>query len=155
MERFQLDKIDLMILQNLSENARTPLKNIAKAVGLSSPAVSARIARMEKKKIIEGYRVNINPELLGYSVKAFIMIDIQPGIKEEFYAYVAGISNILECCCVTGEYSMLLECMYATTEELDGLINHLHRFGKTKTMIAFSTAVEHRTIPIDQTFLSK
>lgn len=150
MERLQLDKTDLLILQKLSENARIPVKDIAKAVGLSSPAVSARINRMEQKNIIQGYRVNINSDLLGYNVKAFVMVDISPDLKEEFYLYVEAIPNILECCCVTGEYSMLLECTFSKTEDLDGLINELHRFGKTKTMIVFSTAVKHREIPINK-----
>lgn len=148
MERLQLDKTDLLILQKLSENARIPVKDIAKAVGLSSPAVSARINRMEQKNIIQGYRVNINSDLLGYNVKAFVMVEVSPDLKEEFYLYVEAIPNILECCCVTGKYSMLLECTFSKTEDLDELINELHRFGKTNTMIVFSTAVKHRDIPI-------
>ena len=149
MERLQLDKTDLLILQKLSENARIPVKDIAKAAGLSSPAVSARINRMEQKNIIQGYRVNINSDLLGYNVKAFVMVEVSPDLKEEFYLYVEAIPNILECCCVTGEYSMLVECTFSKTEDLDELINELHRFGKTKTMIVFSTAVKHREIPIN------
>ena len=53
----------------------------------------------------------------------------------------------MECCCVTGDSSMLIMVAFRTTQELDHFINELHRFGRTRTQIVFSTAVEHRGIP--------
>ena len=53
--RHELDHIDAKILNLLRENARMPLKEIAEHVFLSSPAVSARIERLEKDGIIAGY----------------------------------------------------------------------------------------------------
>ena len=46
----ELDNIDKSIIRILQENARTPVKDIAKEVFLSSPAVSARIERLEKRR---------------------------------------------------------------------------------------------------------
>lgn len=45
----ELDNIDKSIIRILQENARTPVKDIAKEVFLSSPAVSARIERLENE----------------------------------------------------------------------------------------------------------
>ena len=53
--RHELDHIDAKILNLLRENARMPLKEIAEHVFLSSPAVSARIERLEKEGYITGY----------------------------------------------------------------------------------------------------
>lgn len=50
-----MDNIDRKILHLLQKNARTPLKYLASKVFLSSPAVSARIDRLEKSGIITGY----------------------------------------------------------------------------------------------------
>ena len=55
-----MDKIDKKIITLLQQNARMPLKALAENVFLSSPAVSARIERLEKEEIIEGYEVKIN-----------------------------------------------------------------------------------------------
>ena len=55
---------------------------------------------------------------------------------------------MIECCCVTGDYSMLIEVLYSTTQELDAFINHLQQFGRTRTQIVFSTPVEHRGVPV-------
>lgn len=61
--RHELDHIDAKILNLLRENARMPLKEIAEHVFLSSPAVSARIERLEKEGYITGYQVKLNPAL--------------------------------------------------------------------------------------------
>ena len=53
MKKDILDKIDQTILKILQENAKTPLKEIANQVYLSTPAVSARIEKMEKDGIFE------------------------------------------------------------------------------------------------------
>lgn len=142
-----MDQIDRRILTLLQENARTPLKVIAEQVFLSSPAVSARIERLEQAGYITGYQAQVSSLKMGYLVKAFINLDVEPAQKPEFYPYIEACPHVMECCCVTGDYSMLIKVCFRTTQELDQFINQLHRFGKTRTQIVFSTAVEHRGIP--------
>ena len=60
--------------------------------------------------------------------------------------FVKACSNVIECNCVTGDYSMVLEVLFPSTIELDQFIGELQRFGRTKTLIVFSTSVEHRGI---------
>lgn len=142
-----LDAIDQKIIELMQENARISIKDIASQVFLSSPAVTARIERLEKNHIIMGYHAQVNTEALGYQIKAFINLDLEPAQKEEFYPFIEQVSNVVECNCVTGEYAMLLEVAFFNTAELDSFINELQRFGKTKTQIVFSTSVEHRGVP--------
>ena len=144
--RHELDHIDEQIIKLLHDNARIPLKSIASKVFLSSPAVSARIERLEDAGIITGYTAKINPAELGYHIKAFINLEVNPDQKKEFYPYIKNCKNVVECNCVTGDYSMLIEVIFETTRALDRFIGELQRFGKTKTLIAFSTSVEHRNI---------
>ena len=56
--------------------------------------------------------------------------------------------NVIECNCVTGDYSMLLEVLFENTMELDRFIGELQYFGRTKTLIVFSTSVEHRGVEL-------
>ena len=144
----KLDNIDKKIMEILQINARTPVKEIAKEVFLSSPAVSARIDHLEKSGVITGYHAQLNPEFLGYHIKAFINLEVEPFQKKEFYPFIQGIPNVIECNCVTGEYSMLIEVGFQSTVELDHFINVLQKFGRTKTLIVFSTSVEHRNLPV-------
>ena len=124
-----MDRIDRKIIDILQTNARAPLKEIADRVFLSSPAVSARIAKLEKDGVLTGYQAQVAPLKLGQLVKAFINLDMDPKLKPEFYPYIQSCGNVVECNCVTGDYSMLIEVLFGTTQELDTFINHLQQFG--------------------------
>lgn len=143
-----MDHIDRKIIDILQADARAPLKEIADRVFLSSPAVSTRIARLEASGVLTGYQARINAPKLGYMVKAFINLDMDPQRKPEFYPYIETCPQVVECCCVTGDYSMLIQVLFGTTQELDQFINHLQQFGRTRTQIVFSTPVEHRGVPV-------
>ena len=140
------DEADKIILNILQKNAKTPLKEIAERVYLSIPAVSARIEKMEKEGLITGYHAQVNSMALGYHIKALIHLEVPPEDKKAFYPFVKSCNNVIECNCVTGEYSMVLEVLFPGTVELDQFIGELQRFGRTKTLIVFSTSVEHRGI---------
>ena len=148
MKKDSLDHIDIEILNILQENASTPIKEIAASVFLSSPAVSARIERMERQGYILGYHAQVNPIALGYHIKAFISLEIEPIRKKEFYPDIKDCRNVIECNCVTGDYSMLLEVLFPDTVKLDQFIGELQTYGRTKTLIVFSTSVEHRGIQL-------
>ena len=128
-----MDHIDRKIIDLLQNNARAPLKEIADHVFLSSPAVSARMARLESSGTITGYQAQVDAPKLGYMVKAFINLDMDPQRKPEFYPYIQSCPHVVECNCVTGDYSMLIEVLFGTTQELDQFINHLQQFGRTRT----------------------
>ena len=150
-----MDKIDFKIIELLQKNARYPLKHIAEEVFLSTPAVSARIEKLEQSGVITGYAARVDPFKLGYSIKAFINLEMTPKQKAEFYPFIAECPNVLECNCVTGKYSMLIKVAYHTTLELDAFIGKLQEFGNTETQIVFSTAVEHRGIDVSSEVSSK
>lgn len=148
MKNNELDNIDKKIISMLQENARASLKEIAEKVFLSSPAVSVRIDNLVESGYIEGFHARINPMLLGYHIKAFINLEVSPVDKQEFYPYIKNCKNVVECNCVTGDYSMLLEVLFPSTGELDQFIGELQKYGRTKTLIVFSTCVEHRGLEI-------
>lgn len=148
--RHELDATDRQIVEILQRDARLPVKTIADRVSLSSPTVSARIERLQKEGVITGYMAEVNPEVFDYRIKAFVNLEVEPEQKKEFYPYIAEIPNVVECNCVTGDYSMLMEVYFRTTKELDRFIGQLQHFGRTKTQIVFSTNIELRGIPLGQ-----
>ena len=145
-----MDDIDRKILKLLQANARMSLKTIAEKTFLSSPAVSARIERLEKDGIIAGYHAFVDPMKLGYHILAFINLDVVPEDKPKFYAYANDVPNVLECNCVTGEYSMLMKVAFQSTMDLDIFIGQLEKFGKTSRQIVFSTQVGPRGVDVDE-----
>ena len=139
-----LDRIDLEILSILEENARTPIKSIAKRIFISPPTVAARIDSMEKAGILLGYHAKINDSILGHPVRAFINLEVAPERKTELYPFLTDCPDVIECSHVTGEYSLLIQTVFDSTDSLDRFISRLQDFGRTKTQIVFSTIVEHR-----------
>ena len=104
---------------------------------------------MEKAGIITGYHSSINMEKIGFHVKAFIQVQLEPRQKQEFYPYIQSIPNVIECNCVTGDYSEIMEVVFPSTTNLDDFINTIQqRFGKTSTQIVFSTSVNHRGVKL-------
>ena len=141
-----MDKIDKKLISLLQENARYSLKQLAEQVYLSSPAVSSRMERLQREGYIKGYCAIVDEQKLGYHIMAYIGLEISPKQKGEFYPFITNCPNVLECNCVTGNYSMLLKVAFMSTQELDLFIGKLQVFGETQTQIVFSTIVHPRGI---------
>ena len=144
-----MDEIDKKIVTIMQENARIPLKALAEKVFLSSPAVSARIERLERENILSGYSAKVNQQTLGFHITAFINLEIIPAQKAEFYPFIKACPNVLECNCVTGNFSMLIKVAFPDTMVLDSFIGRLQKFGRTSTQIVFSTPVEPRGVDVN------
>ena len=141
---YRLDEVDEKILAMLQDNARVSLKDIGAEVSMSPTAVGTRIDRMLAEGVLEGFTTKLNPEAMGHYIKAFINLEVSPEQKAEFYPYIDSVLNVVECNCVTGDYSMLIEVRFKTTADLDHFVGELQRFGKTKTQIVLSTNVKDR-----------
>ena len=134
-----MDKLDYKIIDMLEKNARTPMKQIASEIGLTSPAVKSRIEKMEKDGIIRGYHLDVNQRSIGYMVTAFISITLESASKEEFFAFVKECPNILECHGITGNYFALMKVIFHSTMDLDNFLSRIQKFGETSTNIVLST----------------
>jgi len=143
-----MDQVDEKIIQMLQQDARIPVKEIAKEVFLSSPAVSARIDRLVQNGLIKGYHMTIDRTKLGYDVTAFISLEMAPTKKPQFYPFIKECPNVLGCNCITGQYSQLIKVAFRNTADLDVFIGHLQQFGRTSTQIVFSTPVEPRDVNV-------
>lgn len=134
-----MDELDKKILYLLNKNARATVKEIAAEVSLTSPAVSERIRRMEKSKIIEGYTVRFNPELTRNYINAFISIQIPPKDQMEFDKLLKDQPAVQQCYHVTGGYSYMVRASCKDISALEKLISHLQKMGQTNTQIILST----------------
>ena len=110
------------------------------------PVLTGR--ELEKQGIIKGYTAVVDPLKLGYHVTAFINLEMHPSQKPSFYPFIEACPNVLECNCVTGQYSMLIKVAFRSTVELDTFIGQLQKYGNTQPQIVFSTSVEHRGVSV-------
>ncbi|APW97898.1 ArsR family transcriptional regulator [Halobiforma lacisalsi AJ5] len=89
-----LDETDIEILELLSENARRPYKEIADHVGLTPPAVSDRISRLEEQGIIEGFTIDVDREKLRGETAALIELEPAPAAVADVYAAAADLEGV-------------------------------------------------------------
>jgi len=71
-----LDETDLEILQLLLSNARRPYSDIAEVVGLSAPAVSDRVARLQEMGIINRFTLDIDRSQLRKGIPVLVTLDV-------------------------------------------------------------------------------
>lgn len=143
-----MDALDHKILNIVQKNSRITVKQIAEKCFISSPSVSVRLQNLESLGYIDTYQAVLNHQMLGFSIKAYVNCAVPAKDKKEFYSYIEEIPNVVECDCITGDYSMLLKVFFPNTVDLDEFITDLQRFGDTKTHIVFSTNVGPRGLQI-------
>ena len=108
----QLDRIDLKILRVLQGNGRISNIDLSRRINLSPAPCLARVRRLEKAGYITGYKAELNPELLGLSLLAFVEITLDrttPDVFEKFKQAVQDVPEIEECHMVAGGFDYLIK----------------------------------------------
>jgi Lrp/AsnC family transcriptional regulator, leucine-responsive regulatory protein len=141
-----LDEIGWHILRELQENARLSFAELGRRVGLSIPAVTERVRRMEDAGIITGYHAEIDPEKIGLPITAFIRMNIVGDMTPRLTALLKELPEISECHRGTGGDSFIMKVNVASVHHLERLIDRLLPFGTTTTSIVLSSPVGKRLI---------
>ncbi|MDX2029313.1 MAG: Lrp/AsnC family transcriptional regulator [Blastocatellia bacterium] len=139
-----LDGIGWHILQELQANARISFAELGRRVGLSIPAVTERVRKMEDAGIITGYHADVNPEKVGYPIAAFIRMSIGGNVSTQIIALIREMNEVEECHRGTGGDSFILKVRVASVAHLEHLIERLLPFGTTTTSIVLSSPVTKR-----------
>lgn len=143
----KLDETDKKIIEILQEDGRISMKDLGKLIGLTSPAVSERIKRLENCGIISGYKAIINPDALGRNIKAFIHISLPSSQSyAEFLENAKSDPRIVECHHITGDDCSLLKVLVRDMQELENVIDSIKKIGSTKTSVILSTPIQAKSI---------
>jgi Lrp/AsnC family transcriptional regulator, leucine-responsive regulatory protein len=134
-----LDNLDKRILKELQTNSRISASEIGRRVGLTTPAVTERITKLEEEKFIQGYNTLLNFDKLGLSVKVFIHFKSRTLSHNESVKMIDAIPQVMEWHTITGDNCALLKVAVSTTMELEQVIGHLGKFGDTNTSIILSS----------------
>jgi Lrp/AsnC family leucine-responsive transcriptional regulator len=141
-----LDTLNWKILKCLQQNARQTNTEISKQVGMSSPAVSERIRKMEDAGIIENYNTKVSPLLLGYQFKAIITLRAFMGKLKPFLTKVKSYDEVINCYRITGDENIVMEVILTDQKHLEKFIDQLITYGESKTQIVLSNVVENKSI---------
>ena len=118
-----MDAVDRLLLDALRVNARATYAELARAVGLSAPAVHERVAKLEAGGVITGYHAAVSPESLGYSMNALIGIFIADRADTDELAVELGDQPEVEhCWFVAGEETFVIKVRVADVAGLEHAI---------------------------------
>jgi Lrp/AsnC family leucine-responsive transcriptional regulator len=144
-----LDTVNRRLLRELDADPRITMSALARRIGMSAPAVSERIQRLEQAGVITGYRVEISPAALGLPVTAFVRIRPAAGQLPKIADLARETPEISECHRISGEDCFLIKIHAARIEDLEKTLDKFLLYGQTITSIVVSTPVPPRTLPIN------
>ena len=137
-----MDDLDVKIIRLMKENARMPVKEIARRVNLTSPAVSSRIHRLEQEGVIGGYTVVLHHPDAPTQVQALISVLVAPTTREAFLALIQEEQQVLQCYRVTGDCNFIIKVSCPTIDALEHLLTRVQKMGSTNTQIILATQLD-------------
>ncbi|WP_027138843.1 Lrp/AsnC family transcriptional regulator [Gaetbulibacter saemankumensis] len=141
-----IDTLNWKILKCLQDNARQSNAEIGRQVGISSPAVSERIKKMEDAGIIVGYKTVVSPLDMGHQLKAIITLRAFIGKLKPFLEKVKTYDEVLNCYRITGNENIVMEVVLRNQKHLESFIDQLIIYGETKTQIVLSHVIRYKEI---------
>ena len=143
-----IDKVDRQLIDLLLANGRASYAELARQVGLSSPAVHERVGKLEAAGVITGYRAVVDPAALGLDVTALVSViesDVvdDTGVEEGLRALPA----VQDCWRVAGSEGYVLKVRVTDIPALEatiGALNRIRGVARTRTTVVLSTKWEGR-----------
>jgi Lrp/AsnC family leucine-responsive transcriptional regulator len=143
-----LDAVGWRIVEELQCDGRVSFAELGRRVGLSTPAVTERVRRLEECGLIKGYRAEIDPSVIGLSILALIRVRASaPG--ETTLRLTRALNDrpeVLECHHVTGDDCYVCKVLVSSVAHLERFIESLAPHGATTTSLILSSPIEHRVI---------
>ena len=150
-----LDRVDRKILALLRQDGRMSHAAIAKAVGLSGPAVHERVRKLEQRGVIAGYAAVLDPGSLGKHHVAFVMVTLSEGNEfaadDPIVAKICDEPDVLEFHRIAGEDCYMIKTRTSTNTDLERLLRRVRSIrgvARTRTTIVLSTELEKPTIEV-------
>jgi Lrp/AsnC family transcriptional regulator, leucine-responsive regulatory protein len=145
-----LDDTNRRLLTKLHGDPRISMSSLARSVGMSAPAVTERVQRLERAGIISGYHLGVDPAGLGLPVAAFVRIRPTAGQLSKIAELAVSLPQITECHRITGEDCFLIKVHAPTIAALETTLDQFLLYGQTVTSIIVSSPIPPRPLPVTQ-----
>lgn len=148
-QKIIIDGIDKKILRALMEDARTPVLEIARQVGISGAAIHQRLRKLEKSGLLTGSKFIVNPKVLGYTTMAYVGIYLDKAMSNpEAVKQLKNIPEVLECHYTTGHWSVFIKILAKDNEHLMYLLNKeiqsINGVSRTETFVSLQQQIDRQ-----------
>lgn len=140
-----MDDTDKALLARLRENARAPVAELARALGLSRTTVQSRITRLERSGVVAGYTVKLADAYARGEVQAYVMITVSPRKSPVVTAAARRLPEVRRLESVSGPFDLMALVAAPDMRELDRVIDalgELEGVERTTSSIVLSTKVD-------------
>lgn len=148
-QNYDLDQLDIQILSTLMEDASIAYTEIAKKLEVSGGTIHVRMKKMEEMGVIKGSHLQINPQLVGFDVTAFLGIYLEKGSQyNNAVQQLRKIKEVVELHYCTGAYSMFAKIICRDTEHLRKVLNEgiqgVEGIQRTETIISLEESIKRQ-----------
>lgn len=146
-----LDSIDQALLDGLHKSPRASVSELARSAGVARGTAYARLNRLEKQGVILGYGPQIDPSAAGYSVLAFISLEIAQGSHQVTVDHLEAIPEILEIHTITGNGDLLCRVVATSNENLHEVVQRMAvipSVGRSQTQLSLHTDLQRSAIDL-------
>ncbi len=145
----KIDGIDKKILRHLMSDARKPILEIARHIGISGAAIHQRLRKLEASGLLSGSKFIINPKALGYTTMAYIGVFLDKAMSNpRAVAALEKIPEVLECHYTTGNWSILIKVLCLDNEHLMQVLNkkiqQIEGVSRTETFISLDQQIDRQ-----------
>ena len=144
-----LDGTNIALLEQIRADARVSNAELGRRVGLSAPAVAERLARLEEAGAITGYRAELDPRALGYTLSVVLRIRPAPRELKKVAELAQRTPEVVECHRITGDDCYFMRLWVRDVDHLEEVIDRFAPYGQTTTSIVQSSPVPARAIPLE------
>lgn len=144
-----VDGIDKSILNALMEDAKKPILEIARGIGITGAAVHQRLRKLEKSGLIQGSKLIIDPRILGYKTMAFVGVYLDKAVSNpRAVNQLREITEVIECHYTTGNWSIFLKILCKDNEHLMTVLNKdiqaIEGVSRTETFISLNQQIDRQ-----------
>jgi DNA-binding Lrp family transcriptional regulator len=147
-----IDDLDGRLIELLRAEPRVGVLEASRRLGVARGTVQARLDRMHARGVITGYGPDIDAAALGYTVTAFVTLEIrQAGGHDPVAEHLAAIAEVLEAHTITGAGDMLCRVVARSNADLQRVIDAIVALDgvvRTSTVIALAAPLPHRVLPL-------
>jgi Lrp/AsnC family transcriptional regulator, leucine-responsive regulatory protein len=142
----ELDEIDWKIVIALQDDARISMAALGREIGLSAPAASERVRRLEQRKVIRAYSAEIDIELVGLTVQAIVRIKAHGHNLEKTTKALCAYPEVLECYRATGGDCFVLRVAVSDIKQLQKFLDKITPFGDLTTSVILDIPLKRKTV---------
>jgi DNA-binding Lrp family transcriptional regulator len=147
-----VDVLDARLIQLLAAQPRLGVLECSRQLGVARGTVQARLDRLQRDGVITGFGPDLDPAALGFTVTAFVTLEIRQGRGHDVVAqHLATIPEVLEAYTITGPADLICRIVGRSNADLQRVIDQVvahDTIVRSSTVIALATQVPYRVLPL-------